>query len=389
MQDGKKRLFIISHEKFPRKSAGANYIQYLACALRDEGYSIIVIGENNDEPTGWGKNYKGIEYATYNSSSKNIIKSTFDIKECRKIFTYYDATSRDYFIFYNLEIDGMKHCVKNYGVKRLFGVRVEFMQPYQYKFHVVTPKYLTHKRSIYYMWKYFRGDFAISRLLKEQDITHRCSSMILPIMADPYEYEWVPDKKKGDIVQFIYPGMKLTGYEDDLDTAFSALAALDMGKLKKLRLHITGVKKDTIIEAISQATYEKIKDILVIHGFMPYDQLVKLYQSMDYLLLIRKVNEITEANFPSKIPELLSYGVVPVCTDVGDYTKGYLDSSCAIIIPPYDQNACVKAFERVVDMGQEEYSDMRKAARQLAEEKFYYKKWSRIIAAFIEENEEK
>ncbi len=387
MQDGEKRVFIVSHEKFPRGSAGANYIQYFAYALQDEGYSVIVIGENNTVPTGCENKYKEIEYATYKSNSKNIIKSTFDIKECKKIFEHYGVNSNDYFVFYNLEIDGMRHCVKKYGTKKLFAIRVEYMQPYQYKFNVFTPKFLTNRISIHYMWKHFRGDYAISSLLMNQDMKHKCKSMLLPIMADPFEYKWIPNKQKGEIINFIYPGMKLTGYEDDINTMFSSIANLSKENLSRIKLHITGASKEKIINAIPREFYEKIKDSIEIHGFMQYDQLIELYKNMDFLLLIRKVNKITQANFPSKIPELLSYGVIPICTDFGDYTKNYLNETCAILIPPYDCKGFVETIDKVLDMNQEEYINMRNSARETAEKLFYYKKWSNQIVDFISKNE--
>lgn len=60
MENDKKRrrVFIISREKFPRGSAGANYIQYFALALIEDGYHVIVIGENNTHETKCGKNIK-------------------------------------------------------------------------------------------------------------------------------------------------------------------------------------------------------------------------------------------------------------------------------------------------------------------------------------------
>ena len=390
MRDGRKRAFIVSHERFPRESAGANYIQYLALALLEERFAVVVIGENNKAPTGWEKSYRGIEYATCNNSASGKSSlSAFDLRELGRIFEHYLAGPEDRFIFYNPDLAAMRHCVGRYGSGRMFGVRVEFMQPYQYKLNRLNPKYIAQSLAIRYMWRRFRGDFAISSLLKGQDERHGLPSMLLPIMADPYEYEWIPDKRKEDEVHLVYPGMKVTGYEDDLETIFSALASLDPEKRRRVRLHITGTSRERIDAALPGDILERIRDNLQLHGFLPYDQLVELYRNMDGLVLIRKVNEITRANFPSKIPELLAYGVIPICTDVGDYTKDYLNDACALIVPPYDQAACVKAIERIIDLDQEEYAQMRRAARRVAEERFYYRRWSGEIAGFIARNEGK
>ena len=74
----------------------------------------------------------------------------------------------------------------------------------------------------------------------------------------------------------------------------------------------------------SEEALNKLSGVLVFHGRLEYAELLELYQNMDYLFLAREKNIITESNFPSKVPEMLVYGVIPVCSDVGDYTKLYL-----------------------------------------------------------------
>lgn len=380
-----KRVFIISHEKFPRCSAGANYIQYFACALQSAGYSVVVIGENNEKETECNNYYKGIEYATYRSYTRNIIKSSFDIRECKKIFTHYKANNNDIFIFYSLEIDGMKYCVRRIKAKMIYGVRVEDMQPIQYKFRVLNPKYIRNRYAIHYMWRHALGDFAISELLHRQDIKHNCDSTILPIMADPFEYGYELDKIKRDKVHFVYPGVKLNGHEDDLVLTIDAIARLDDRVRNRIVIHLTGnTNSDRIKAVIPLDTYYKIKDLLIFHGFMNYEDLILLYKKMDYLLLIRKKNKITEANFPSKVPELLSYGVIPICTDVGDYTKKYLSEECAFIVPPDNLTAITAILQKAVELNQEKYSCMRKKARNLVEQRFFYENYCNQIVNFIE-----
>lgn len=380
-----RKVFIVSHEKFPRGSAGANYIQYFAYALQQLKFSVVVIGKNSTCQTEFNKLYKGITYAIYASNHGKRWKSAFDINECKKIFDYYGASENDIFIFYNLDISGMVYCHRKYGNNNLYSIRVEDMQPYQYKFGKFTPRYLEYKSAVKFAWNNFAGSFSISKCLQRQDIEHKCASMCLPIMADPFEYECNLDKKKENTISFIYPGMKATGYEDDLETMFISIASLGDDDISKIKIHITGANIEKVKDALNQDIFKRLENVIIAHGFISYDELVKLYQQSDFLLLIRKVNEITRANFPSKVPELLSYGVIPICTDVGDYTKDYLNSECAFIVPGNDRTACIRAIKQAIDISQEEYTKMRYAARKLAEEKFYYKVWTKEILNFLED----
>ena len=379
-----RRVFIVSREKFPRGSAGANYIQYFAQALIMEGYEVIVIGENNIYETECGKKYKNIEYATYKGYTSHVTKSSFDLGQFEKILSHYNANCGDYYIFYSLELAAMKYCSKKIKAKRIYGIRVEDMQPKQYKFGIFNPKYIKYRQSVNYIWKYSLGDFAISECLYKQDIKHKCNSTILPIMADPYEYEYDIDHIKNKIVNFIYPGLKLNNQEDDLILTLTSIAHLDAETRKRVAIHITGnTNIDSIKDKIELETFNKIKDQLVIHGFMNYDDLILLYRQMDYLLLFRKKNKITEANFPSKIPELLSYGVIPICSDVGDYTKKYLTDECAFIVAPGCMRSSIEVIRQAIELPQEEYQRMRRKARELAENKFYYKHYQKQITDFL------
>lgn len=104
---------------------------------------------------------------------------------------------------------------------------------------------------------------------------------------------------------------------------------------------------------------------------MEYDELVKLYQQMHFLILARDINEMTKANFPSKVPELMCYGVIPIVSRVGDYTKYYLVSDRnSIIMDGCSKEVIKEAIKRCLQMSCESINNMSRNARETAEEKF-------------------
>lgn len=380
-----KRVFIVSFEDFPRRSAGANYIQYFALALIHSGWDVIVLGQHGEKEDYDEHCYKNIKYVSTPAIRTVKTKFYFNEKFYSTIAKKYSLSNEDYFIFYNSNWFLFRFFINRFSRSNMFFIRVEDRQPYQFKYGKLNPRYILDQMAIYYAQTKMNGVFSISKKLVKQDVARGARSMCLPILADPYEFECKIKKKKNEIVNFIYPGMKVTGYEDDLVTMFEAITSLSSIDLSRTRLHITGASKEKVQAVIGTEMYERLKHNLVIHGFLPYEELVSLYQKSDFLLLIRKMNEVTEANFPSKIPELMSYGVVPICTDIGDYTNDYLSQECAFIIHGNSASDCKNAIHCAINMSEKSYLLMRQKARYLVEKTFYYKHWAEKINAFLEE----
>ena len=104
-------------------------------------------------------------------------------------------------------------------------------------------------------------------------------------------------------------------------------------------------------------------------------------------MLLRHRNSITEANSPSKIPETLSYGIVPICTDVGDYTKNYLtDILDSFILRGSDSIELVSQIQKILHITEQQYLEMHRAVHHTAIIMFYYSKRSKQIDDFIENN---
>lgn len=103
---------------------------------------------------------------------------------------------------------------------------------------------------------------------------------------------------------------------------------------------------------------------------------------MDFLIIARKVDEMSLANFPSKVPEALCHGVIPIVSRVGDYTKYYLEDGVnSIIFDGYAAEDCLNAINRVLEMSNERIYELRCNARFTAEKRFDYHNWSDKISS--------
>ena len=165
----------------------------------------------------------------------------------------------------------------------------------------------------------------LQELSEKNEKINGCTTLRLPNMADPEEYGVALKVSKPSKIQFIYPGAKLNGCEDDIDLMLDAFNSLSEEEKAKVVFHITGTTEEQLKSKIKNpSVLDELKDVVIVHSWMEYSDLIALYKQMDYLVLARFDNELTRANFPSKIPENMCYGIVPICSKVGDYTTYYL-----------------------------------------------------------------
>ena len=206
-------------------------------------------------------------------------------------------------------------------------------------------------------------------------------ALVLPIMADVTEFPFVP--KEMDVYRFILPANGMM--KDALPEMLHGLALLTKEELSRLEFHFTGVAENQIKSILNSVEYEKIKNNVILHNWMKYESLISLYQNMHFLLLARDTNQMTLSNFPSKVPEVMTYGIVPVVSRVGDYTKYYLkDGVNSVVFEGCDANSCAKAIRRAISFSKEEYIEISSKARECVERQFDYHNWTKKIKQAIE-----
>ena len=382
------RVFIISLQRFPRGDAGANYIQYLGLALIKEKCEVIVTGVRTlaDNSEYKIEEYKGIMYANTHNHKRRAQNFNYDKDFIDWLDREYHFTNDDYFIFYYVNYLLFRYFVKKRKFKNTYFVRVEDLQPNQFKFGRVNPKYVIERMAIKFAQKNMKGTFPISQLMADQDKRYSNKVFRLPIMADTLEYPFSKPEPRNDKIYFVYPGLKVTGVEDDYLAFFGALARLSKQELNRVEVHITGVKKNQIEQLVDQNMLKQLDSVIHFHGYLNYSDLVNIYVKSDFLLLPRKINNTTKANFPSKIPEIMSFSVIPICTDVGDYTKLYLNDGNSIIMKGTGIEPCLEGIRKALSMTLSERLLMRKEARSLAKNAFDYRIWSSKIYRFLMED---
>lgn len=379
-----RRIFICTTVKFPRGGAGANYIEYLALALKQVGYDVYILGINNKAKE-QEQEYQGLQFVPF-AYGKSKGKKIFDYYFLGKRVVMYLADKglgkNDYVIFYTKNPFYMTSILSLMKKVNCTGGTcvVEWHQAFQYKWNGLNLEYRFYRRCFDKYYLETGNIIAISELLQKEYTKRGCNAICIPIMANTKDYEYI--RSEHELKEILISGME--DKKDDPYVMLHSFGQLTEEELMHIHINITGTSQKNF-EKYADGIDENVKSRVTVHDWMNYEELIELYHTVDFLLIARRDNIVTQANFPSKVPEGLTFGIVPIVTRVGDYTSKYLDSTNSIIFENCTCEECATALKKAIGMSDDEYRVLSNNARKLAEEKFDYENWTPILEAFIEE----
>ena len=379
-----RRIIMVSLGiRYPRGDAKSNYLQYLSDALIAEGYQVeMLVGTNPQLPERKNFHYHGAHVRNLMAETgcsllDRLLNGKLFYKRLEIMLKALDLSDQDLIMGETFFDPVIRKLQQKYGFKTAGWIH-EWFGREQYGSDAEYQKGEAEFRAY--------GDkdliYPISHHIAEQFTSCSCRSLVLPIMADTREVPYVP-KKLTDRYEFIYPANNRM--KDSLADFLKGAASLSDAYRSRMRFHLTGIKEAAVMELLSEEEQEKLKDVLVVHKWMEYEDLVALYQSVHYLFFSRAVSQMTLSNFPSKVPEALTYGVVPVVSRVGEYTKYFLtDGEDSLIFDGDSEEVCQKALERALDVLPEELQRLSQNARHTAQTRFDYRNWQSRIRESIE-----
>ena len=378
-----KKVVICAAVQFPRGSAASNYLQYFSMALMNVGYEIIMLANYNKKESQYYQDF--IEKCQRRFSIVNVETPRDNVFD--KISYHLTAGKKyvrilkkivhddDIIIIYSDVYYFMLPIIKfarNRGLK-VGNIIVEW---YERKNINNIVRYILYKKS-FKLRETVDILFPISTYIENHFKKKGCNTLVLPILSDPYEYERCP-KPNLEKINIVYPGNGLI--KDSFINMITAIELLNNEQRKKISFHIKGVKKQDVINVIGEERFRRISPCLLFYGWMNYNELIELYRRSHYLLLARESCHLTKANFPSKVPEVMCHGVVPIASDVGDYTKFYLeDGKNAVIIHGAKSEAIKDALVRCTGINYNNYCLLSDNAYKLVCEKLSYKVWGHKI----------
>lgn len=379
-----RRIFICGSFSFPRSGATSNYVQYFGMALKECGYEVHIVSLKNSEFR-WSR-YKDlfideIRYRTGKFMHYMDFKTGLN-RATMKCLTTQDMRDNDIVIVYSHNLwlhQSVRRFCKKKGVK-VGAVVVEYFPKEEFlnKFDFFLYRILMKKVIPNYDFI-----FPISTYIEKKLSGGRAKQMVLPILADPYEYEQ-KEKILDGTRRFIFPANGKM--KDALENMVLAIGEVLRESKACVEFHFCGVKKHDILKILKIHEEDELDSRIVVHDWLDYQELIHLYQKMDFLLLARDINEMTKANFPSKVPEVMTYGVIPIASKVGDYTKYYLnDNINSILMQGCNKEVIVSAIERALELSDSDIMHMADACVSTVTNYFDYRNWTEKLKGFLEQ----
>lgn len=378
------RVFIQVYCKYPHGEASSNYIQNLAKAILGAGYEVILATDINED-------YEVSSIITANKPVTVIpVVPDRDVKKSRMqkkkgfcderigILKQYGISKDDRVLILWLKseyfLNRLFEFEKEVGFKSICGVLELFAEE----------DYLTRERftqdAHIVRNVYLQADaiLSISEYIDRYYIDRGKNVYRFPPMIDTTEYP--PEIKDMEKYRFIIPSQK-----DSLKSMIEAFIRLDPGEMRKIELHLCGIDVNALKELFSESEWNKLLDFTIIHGWLKYEELMKLYQRMHFMVIARNVCQRTLANFPSKVPEAMNLGVVPVVSDVGDYTKYYLKNEYDSIFMQGDSTEEIRrCVRKAISLSAGQYGTYSENARKTAKERFDYHVWIPSVKEMLE-----
>lgn len=344
------RVFIVSDSDYPGLDATSNYIRNFAKSLAMAGIDTKIVSvdrsANRYKKVKWKKEDTNIAcmslaYPVFNKAVTFVSRYSFASRVWKELKET-GINSNDRVIVYS-----QKYAIVNAIVDRCRKNRV--------KVSAIVVEWFEGKdknQDKCFEIAYPKCDsiIAISKNIKNYFDALGLSTMILPPMVDMSQCKTSVGNTSGDKVHFLYTG-NFVG-KDDMQVMLKALSLLPDEIRSKIEFHVTRFDDDSLIKAsgIDEMTWSEINDVIFTHGDVTAEELNKLLQMADFLPIARQKNRTTVSNFPSKVPEAMMSGIVPIMTKVGDCPNDYLsDGIDSILFEECTSECCAKAYIRAVE----------------------------------------
>lgn len=390
----KKRVFICADVFFPHGEAGANRIRYLAMALGEQNADVYLLARQKepvpgeDTASGWidlpGFRCKPVSFG--GSLPGKLRCVLFRGRSMAKELKPLHAGRDDVFLIYGknpLFVAQVRRFARSVGAKVFLDV-VEWHQPYQYRFGRFSPVWRMIDHTFSRLAPRMDGILTVSSFLADHFRACGKPAEVFPPMTDASEYTLGSRTVCGkETLDLIYPGIPF--YKEDVLVMLKGILSLPEEERGRIRLHLTGLTSGEMAAYLKDeaALLQELSGVIVYHGWLTREDLLDLYSHMDFVFFSRPVNTVTKANFPSKIPELMCRGIVPVCNKAGDFYRYLEDGSNAVLFDRDDTGACSAALSAAVHMDPAVLARMKENARACASSVFDYRVWGERLVSFL------
>lgn len=386
---------MIGEYRFPDGDAAAIRTLSLACAFRDLGYEVMVLGKgavrDQDRSTKCGGYYvKGIEYRTMNPTPVSIWRrvlnpwqrlrlfatslEALDLRRCRAVVINASDSAR--------HVPFVQALCQRRGIP-LVGDVCEWYDPRQMRGGWLNPFYLVFQLVFHFVLPSLRNFIVVSRLLEarfggiDRSVVRIASPIDVTDIAST-------DRTPSDRLVLLYAGA--AGRKDLLCEVLYALRELSHDERRRLEFRLLGPSRDDLVALLGgrDELLRELAEVVRPLGRVPRSAVLSALQEAHFSVLFRPDRRYARAGFPSKVPESLAAGTPVLLNLTGDLGDFVGDGRASIVAASGSVADIAAAIRRALALSRDDYLKLRESARRKAETHFDYRVSLSDLSAFME-----
>ncbi len=402
----KKNIIIyVGGFELPDKNAAAQRVLSNAKIFRDLGYKVVFIGVD-----------KALSPNTH-------------IKDTRSLVHGFEAWAVPYpsrkidWLRYILTSGHLKYLISKFYSDKLYGIicynypsiaqlRIQSLcQQYEallisdatewYKsgggsalFNTV--KWLDTSMRMYYVHPKANGIITTSQYLTNFYKRRGCKLVELPTLYDPIKISYLDNfNRDSKNIKIMYAGSPFdvnrinkqrSNIKDRLDKIIIMLHNV-YKKKTNFTFDVYGLTEDNYLSVFPEhkSILDELSNVLTFHGRREHDEIVSQIKKSDFTIFLRNIERLTEAGFPSKFSESISYGTPVICNMISNIEKYVDEGKNCFIISLNDVGLQVKKMLHILSMDSDERKKMKDYC--IGCRTFDYRKYISNVAHFLMECE--
>lgn len=375
------KALVVTDLSFPTGSAMASRIKSFCMLFKDLGYDVHIIAAktDNDHKTDIIYREKNYSFEIVKSNRSEQIQSFVGNENLLSKVEEYLSNNIVEFAFFNslgaLFNDVLELC-KKHKVKTILE-QCEWYDVSNFRFKDLDPRYIRFNKNIKNNFSKVDGIISISRLLNDYYLSLGAKSIRIPSIFD-VENSIYNTGLNNKNVKLIYTG-SVGKSKEFLKPVLEAMLGYE-----NITLDIYGLTKDKLLSNLDndEGLLHKLGDRVIIHKWVSTNELYEAISNSNYQIFIKPERRSSNAQFPTKLTESMSFGTPVICNNTGDIGLYIKDKENGFIC---DANNVSQTFDAISKLTNEEYNKLRVNARNTALKYFDYRNYIQDVRKLIEE----
>jgi len=373
-----KKILYLGNFDFPNGNSAGTRVLGNGSLLRELGYEVFYIGHSGSIKTkckieNTRKIYDGFKY--YNLSYPSIAKDWFRYKKRFNTVVSLLEKERNLKIIILYGSSGIslfarkirKWCLKN---KIIFiSDVVDWLSAGygSYLFRMI--KYIDTTYRLKLINPSSDGVIVASTFLDNYYKKKKCKTVIIPPLVNKDKFKSLKIISSSESrLKLIYVGqpfptdgrmVKETSYKDRLDKAIELLF-----KLKDLQFvfNIYGLTKEQYLFVIPKHRkhINKLGERIKFNGYIKNESVIEKIAEADFTILLRDVNRMTMAGFPTKFVETISCGTPIITTKTSDLSEYINEGKNGFFINIDKSDGGLGEFKKILNLKKDSIREMKK-----------------------------